>query len=64
LAEIISEQCTAIETDCIAVLTVLKQNIVRKFKQGRIVRLEKLSNFQVGLSQMILKPEKPLNLAL
>jgi predicted histone-like DNA-binding protein len=50
LAEIISEQCTVTETDCIAVLTVLEQNIVRELKQGRIVRLGKLGNFQVGLS--------------
>jgi predicted histone-like DNA-binding protein len=50
LAEMISAQCTVTETDCIAVLTVLEQNIVREFKQGRIVRLGKLGNFQVGLS--------------
>ncbi|WP_298767078.1 HU family DNA-binding protein [uncultured Polaribacter sp.] len=50
LAEIISNQCTVTETDCIAVLTVLEQNIIRELKEGRIVRLGKLGNFQVGLS--------------
>jgi len=50
LAEMISNQCTVTETDCIAVLTVLEQNIIRELKEGRIVRLGKLGNFQVGLS--------------
>ncbi len=50
LAEMISEQCTVTETDCLAVLNVLEQNIVRELKQGRIVRLGKLGNFQVSLS--------------
>ncbi|MFY9243301.1 MAG: HU family DNA-binding protein [Polaribacter sp.] len=50
LAEQISEQCTVTETDCLAVLNVLEQNIVRELKQGRIVRLGKLGNFQVSLS--------------
>ena len=50
LAEMISNQCTVTETDCIAVLTVLEQNIIRELKQGRIVRLGKLGNFQVSLS--------------
>lgn len=50
LAAIISNQCTVTETDCIAVLTVLEQNIIRELKEGRIVRLGKLGNFQVGLS--------------
>jgi len=52
LAEQISEQCTVTETDCLAVLNVLEQNIVRELKQGRIVRLGKLGNFQVSLSSM------------
>ena len=52
LAEMISEQCTVTETDCLAVLNVLEQNIVRELKQGRIVRLGKLGNFQVSLSSL------------
>ena len=50
LAEQISEQCTVTETDCLAVLNVLEQNIVRELGQGRIVRLGKLGNFQVSFS--------------
>ncbi|WP_288955219.1 HU family DNA-binding protein [uncultured Polaribacter sp.] len=50
LAALISEQCTVTETDCLAVLNVLEQNIVRELGQGRIVRLGKLGNFQVSLS--------------
>ena len=50
LASLISEQCTVTETDCLAVLNVLEQNIVRELGQGRIVRLGKLGNFQVSLS--------------
>ncbi|WP_299050183.1 HU family DNA-binding protein [uncultured Polaribacter sp.] len=50
LAEMISEQCTVTETDCLAVLNVLEQNIVRELGQGRIVRLGKLGNFQVSIS--------------
>lgn len=50
LAEQISNQCTVTETDCLAVLNALEQNIVHELKQGRIVRLGKLGNFQVGLS--------------
>lgn len=52
LAEQISEQCTVTETDCLAVLNVLEQNIVRELKQGRIVRLGRLGNFQVSLSSL------------
>ena len=50
LAALISEQCTVTETDCLAVLNVLEQNIERELGQGRIVRLGKLGNFQVSLS--------------
>ncbi|WP_397446978.1 HU family DNA-binding protein [Polaribacter sp. R77954] len=50
LAEQISNQCTVTETDCLAVLNALEQNIVYELKQGRIVRLGKLGNFQVSLS--------------
>jgi predicted histone-like DNA-binding protein len=34
----------------LAVLNVLEKNIIRELKQGRIVRLGKLGNFQVSLS--------------
>ena len=50
LAEMISEQCTVTDTDCLAVLNVLEKNVIRELKEGRIVRLGKLGNFQVSLS--------------
>ncbi|MCG1037779.1 HU family DNA-binding protein [Polaribacter sargassicola] len=50
LAEMISEQSALSETDCLAALNILETNIVRELKNGRIVRLGKLGNFQVSLS--------------
>ncbi|WP_281299017.1 HU family DNA-binding protein [Flavobacterium limnophilum] len=50
LAELISYQCTVTETDCYAVLMALEHNIIGELKQGRIVKLGRLGNFQVGIS--------------
>lgn len=50
LAELISYQCTVTESDCYAVLISLEHNIVSELKQGRIVKLGRLGNFQVGIS--------------
>ena len=50
LAELISYQCTVTETDCYAVLMALEHNIIGELGQGRIVKLGRLGNFQVGLS--------------
>ena len=50
LAELISYQCTVTETDCYAVLMALEHNIISELGQGRIVKLGRLGNFQVGLS--------------
>ena len=50
LAEMISLQCTVTETDCYAVLISLERNIVTELRQGRIVKLGRLGNFQVGIS--------------
>ena len=50
LAEQISYQCTVTESDCYAVLLSLERNIIDALKQGRIVKLGRLGNFQVGLS--------------
>lgn len=46
----ISEQSALSETDCLAALNILETNIVRELRQGRIVRLGKLGNFQISLS--------------
>lgn len=50
LAELISYQCTVTESDCYAVLMALEHNIIGELGQGRIVKLGRLGNFQVGLS--------------
>jgi len=50
LAELISYQCTVTETDCYAVLMALEHNIIGELGQGRIVKLGRLGNFQVGIS--------------
>lgn len=50
LAELISYQCTVTATDCYAVLMALEHNIVGELSQGRIVKLGRLGNFQVGIS--------------
>lgn len=50
LAEQISYQCTVTESDCYAVLLSLERNIISELEQGRIVKLGRLGNFQIGLS--------------
>jgi predicted histone-like DNA-binding protein len=50
LAELISYQCTVTESDCYAVLLSLEHNIIGELGQGRIVKLGRLGNFQVGVS--------------
>lgn len=52
LAEQISYQSTVTESDCYAVLLSLERNIIDALRQGRIVKLGRLGNFQVGLSSM------------
>ena len=50
LAELIADQCTVTEADCYAVLLSLEKNIIRELGQGRIVKVGRLGNFQVGFS--------------
>lgn len=50
LAELISYQCTVTEADCYAVLMSLEHNIISELNEGRIVKLGRLGNFQVGIS--------------
>ena len=50
LTELIADQCTVTEADCYAVLISLEKNIIRELALGRIVKLGKLGNFQMGLS--------------
>ena len=48
--ELVWYQCTVTETDCYAVLLALEHNIIGELGQGRIVKLGRLGNFQVGIS--------------
>lgn len=50
LAQLISDQNTVTEADCYAVLISLEKNIITELGQGRIVKLGRLGNFQVGIS--------------
>jgi len=50
LAELISYQCTVTASDCYAVLLSLEHNIISELSAGRIVKLGRLGNFQVGVS--------------
>jgi predicted histone-like DNA-binding protein len=50
LAQMIAYQCTVTDSDCYAVLIALEHNIVNELKQGRIIKLGRLGNFQIGLS--------------
>ena len=52
LAELISYQCTVTASDCYAVLLSLEHNIIGELGQGRIVKLGRLGNFQVGISSI------------
>ena len=50
LAEMIAYQSTLTDTDCYAVLRSLEYNIINELKQGWIVKLGSLGNFQVSIS--------------
>lgn len=50
LAYLVSNQSTVREADCYAVLLSLLHNIKDELDQGRIVKLDKLGSFQIGVS--------------
>ena len=50
LAYLVSHQCTVRESDCLAVLRALEHNVMDELKQGKIVQLGSLGNFQVGVN--------------
>lgn len=49
LAYLVSNQSTVREADCYAVLLSLLHNILDELEQGKIVKLDKLGAFQVGV---------------
>lgn len=50
LAKLISQNCTVTEADCLAVLASLERQMMNQLEDGRIVRLEKIGTFQIGIS--------------
>ncbi|MCI2227532.1 HU family DNA-binding protein [Polaribacter sp. MSW13] len=50
LAYLVSNQSTVREADCYAVLLSLLHNIKDELEQGKIVKLDKLGAFQIGVS--------------
>ena len=50
LAYLVSHQSTVREGDCYAVLLSLLHNIMDELKQGRIVKLDKLGSFKIGVN--------------
>lgn len=49
LAYLVSNQCTVRESDCYAVLMALQHNIIDALSEGKIVKLDGIGNFQVGI---------------
>ncbi len=49
LAYLVSHQSTVREADCYAVLISLMHNVIDELEQGRIVKLDKLGAFQIGV---------------
>lgn len=50
LAYLVSNQSTVREADCYAVLLSLLHNIKDELEQGKIVKLDKLGSFQIGVN--------------
>jgi predicted histone-like DNA-binding protein len=50
LAFLVSNQSTVREADCYAVLLSLLHNVADELSQGKIVKLDKLGSFQIGVS--------------
>lgn len=50
LAYLVSNQSTVREADCYAVLLSLLHNVMDELTQGKIVKLDKLGSFQIGVT--------------
>jgi predicted histone-like DNA-binding protein len=50
LAYLVSHQSTVREADCYAVLLSLLHNVADELAQGKIVKLDKLGSFQIGVN--------------
>lgn len=49
LAYLAANQSTVREADCLAVLLALQHNVIDELRQGKVVQLGLLGNFQVGV---------------
>lgn len=63
LAYLVSNQSTVREADCYAVLLSLLHNISDELKQGKIVKLDKLGSFQIGVNSEGILNENELTVA-
>ncbi|WP_121666726.1 HU family DNA-binding protein [Mesonia aquimarina] len=52
LAYLVSNQSTVREADCVAVLRALQHNIIDELRNGKVVQLGSLGNFQVGVRSL------------
>lgn len=61
LAYLVAHQSTVREGDCYAVILSLLHNIMDELMQGRIVKLDKLGSFQLGVSSEGVANEEDAN---
>ena len=59
LAYLVANQSTVREADCYAVILSLLHNIVDELKQGKIVKLDKLGSFQIGINSDAVETAEP-----
>jgi predicted histone-like DNA-binding protein len=61
LAYLISNQSSVREGDCYAVILSLVHNIIDELKQGKIVKIDRLGSFQIGVSAKGVATKKDVN---
>ena len=61
LAYLVSNQSTVREADCYAVLLSLLHNVADELAQGKIVKLDKLGSFQIGVSSLGVAAQEELS---
>ncbi|MBZ9779443.1 HU family DNA-binding protein [Psychroflexus sp. CAK8W] len=58
LAYLISNQSTVRKADCYAVLEALLHNMMDELREGRIIELGNIGNFQIGVSSDAVETEE------
>ena len=64
LAYLISNQSTVREPDCYAVLEALLHNMMDELREGRIIELGNIGNFQIGVSSDAVDTEEEVTSSL